>query len=84
MNCFYNKNCISVYESKKIKTNENKSISYLNGKYNKAIDKYAYIFYKTTKDNSPPVGRLLRSPPVGRLLCSPPSSIVNYDSVILK
>ena len=52
MSCFYNKNCISVYESKKIKTNENKYIGQLSGNYNKGIDKYSYIFYKTTKDNS--------------------------------
>lgn len=63
MSCFYNKNCISVYESKKIKTNENKYIGKLSGNYNKGIDKYSYIFYKTTKDNNPPVGRLLRSQP---------------------
>jgi hypothetical protein len=68
MSCFYNKNCISVYESKKIKTNENKYIGQLSGNYNKGIDKYSYIFYKTTKDNNLPVGRAV--------LCSPPSSIV--------
>jgi hypothetical protein len=47
MSCFSSKNCINVYESKKIKTNENKY-----SKCNKSIDKYSYIFYKTTKDKS--------------------------------
>ena len=70
MSCFYNKNCISVYESKKIKTNENKYIGQLSGNYNKGIDKYSYIFYKTTKDNN--------------CFIYPPSAIVNCGSVISK
>ena len=70
MSCFYNKNCISVYESKKIKTNENKYIGQLSGNYNKGIDKYSYIFYKTTKDNN--------------CFIYPPSAIVKCGSVISK